>query len=572
MDVKILRFHNMIPRSIRWRLPLSYISIALLTVCALGAVLLATLRSYYDQQELNYLTLNAHTISRGFERLVAHGVPLEVIYSQLENFSFLAQVKVRLLDADQELLVETGAPQDYLVSLDFGEVGQPISFSRVSPASGPPPPDLIIGGDTVIVPASETSVTIMGASDLTIGEGSDDLFSLWQIRSLFSQEGEQGSGRRKDGTSPLWNLSANRSLYGFLLNADTDSPQPVSDQRVAVPITTRQNEVLGYLELSEGPAYGMEITIGVARALLGAGAVAALLAGGVGFYWSRRMSAPLLDLTESTTRMAHGDLSARATVTGADEFGLLAKSFNHMAYQVEYTVTVLRSFVADAAHELHTPLTALSADLELAVTDTNAERQINFIQRARTQLKRLESLTTDLLDLSRIETRMTPDEHKTFDLVQLALETSELYASRAEQAGILFNLTVPESRALVSGNESQLRRAMGNLLDNALKFTPENGTITLGIQPQEAQVALWVEDTGSGIPPGDLPQLFSRFHRGRNAAAYPGSGLGLAIIKAIVESHGGNVTVTSDRGGTRFTIQLAAAPAPKSKTHGKAGT
>lgn len=548
----------MLPRSIRWRLPLSYITIALLTVCALGAVLLATLRGYYAQQELDYLTLNAHAISRGFERLVANGVPLEVIYSQLENFSFLAQVKVRLLDANHEILIETAAPQDYLVSLDFGETGQPIFFSRMSPAAGPPPPDLIIGGETVILPKNETQVTVRSAGELTVGDSSAQSLP-WEVQGLFRGENERDN-ERLDGTpSSLWSLVANRSLYGFVLNGEKSTQQSVSDQRVTVPITTRQNEVLGYLDLSEGPAYGSEIITSVAQALLGAGAVAALLAAGVGLYWSRRMSAPLLELTDSTTRMANGDLSARTTVASDDEFGLLAKSFNHMASQVETTVTALRRFVADAAHEMHTPLTALSADLELAVTDTNTERQITFIERARVQLKRLESLTTDLLDLSRIETHITPADHKPVDLVQLAQETSELYASRAEQAGIIFNMTVPEHHVQVSGNEAQLRRALGNLLDNALKFTPENGTITLGIQQQANEAELWVADTGIGIPPNDLPQLFSRFHRGRNAAAYPGSGLGLAIIKAIAESHNGKVTVTSNAGGTRFALRLATA-------------
>ncbi len=549
----------MLPRSIRWRLPLSYITIALLTVCALGAVLLTTLRGYYAQQELDYLTLNAHAISRGFERLVANGVPLEVIYSQLENFSFLAQVKVRLLDANQEILIETAAPQDYLVSLDFGETGQPIFFSRMSPAAGPPPPDLIIGGETVIMPKDETQVTVRSADELTVGDSSAQPLG-WDVQGLFRGENERGN-ERLDGTpSSLFSLVANRSLYGFVLNGGKRAQQSVSDQRVTVPITTRQNEVLGYLDLSEGPAYGSEIITSVAQALLGAGAVAALLAAGIGLYWSRRMSAPLLELTESTTRMANGDLSARTTVSSGDEFGLLATSFNHMASQVETTVTALRRFVADAAHELHTPLTALSADLELAVTDTNIERQITFIERARVQLKRLESLTTDLLDLSRIETHMTPADRKPIDLVQLAQDTSELYASRAEQAGIIFILTVPENHVQVSGNEAQLRRALGNLLDNALKFTPENGTITLGIQQQAKEAELWVTDTGIGIPPNDLPQLFSRFHRGRNAAAYPGSGLGLAIIKAIAESHNGKVTVTSNADGTRFALCLATAP------------
>jgi signal transduction histidine kinase len=143
-------------------------------------------------------------------------------------------------------------------------------------------------------------------------------------------------------------------------------------------------------------------------------------------------------------------------------------------------------------------------------------------------------------------------------LNRLVQETSELYASRAEQAGLAFALELPEQPPTVRGSESYLRRALSNLLDNALKFTPAGGSIRVGLRPLTAsrQVELWVEDTGIGIPPGDAPHLFSRFHRGRNAAAYPGSGLGLAIVKVIVEGHGGQVTAEHQRQGACFRLRL----------------
>ncbi|MBZ0278524.1 MAG: HAMP domain-containing histidine kinase, partial [Anaerolineae bacterium] len=468
----------MIPRSIRWRLPLSYIAIALLTVCALGAVLLTTLRDYYAQQELNYLNGNAHEISRGLERLIANGVPLKIIYSQLENFSFLAQVKVRLLDTDHQVLVETASPHDYLVSLDFGEDGRPIFVSRA--------PSEMAG-------VSVFNVQVSPAPEAT----AEPPIGPIQQAAVPPAEGENGI---RETHSPILSLLASRTPFGIALNGEQTFTGMTSDQRVTVPIVDRENTTLGYLELSEGPAYGTEIILSVAQALIFAGAAAALLAAGVGWYMSRRMSAPLLTLTETTARMAGGDLAARVGLTGQDEFGLLAHSFNHMANQVESTVTALRRFVADAAHELHTPLTALSADLELAATDSDATRQLGFIQRARQQLKRLETLTTDLLDLSRIETHSMPDRRETFDVGQLARETSELYASRAEQVGLNFNMDVPQNPVYIHANESQFRRALGNLLDNALKFTPENGSVSLGIRREEQQAEIWVAVTGIGIP------------------------------------------------------------------------
>jgi signal transduction histidine kinase len=220
-----------------------------------------------------------------------------------------------------------------------------------------------------------------------------------------------------------------------------------------------------------------------------------------------------------------------------------------MAEQVEETVVTLRRFVSDAAHEIHTPLTALRTNLELSPDD-------EFVRRAQEQVRRLELLTEGLLDLSRIEAGGQATRAPVA-LVPLVQGTSELYASQAEQAGLTFALALPDVPVTVLGDEAQLRCALGNLLDNGVKFTPQGGAVrvTLG-READGWAALSVEDSGIGVPTDDLPHLFNRFHRGRNAAAYPGSGLGLAIVKAIAEGHGGEVTVENVAQGARFTLRL----------------
>jgi signal transduction histidine kinase len=224
-----------------------------------------------------------------------------------------------------------------------------------------------------------------------------------------------------------------------------------------------------------------------------------------------------------------------------------------MAEQVEETVLTLRRFVADAAHELHTPLTALRTNLELSGGETGSRA---YVEQAQAQVARLETLTRDLLDLSRLETGVNQANFVPVSLNILVQETSELYASRAEQAGLTFSLDVPEQLIPVRGNETYLRRALSNLLDNALKFTLEGGSIRVGLRQDGDWSEVWVADTGIGIHPSDMPQLFNRFHRGRNAAAYLGSGLGLAIVKAIVEGHGGQVTVEEQMQGVCFRLRL----------------
>ena len=211
--------------------------------------------------------------------------------------------------------------------------------------------------------------------------------------------------------------------------------------------------------------------------------------------------------------------------------------------------------MADAAHELHTPLTALQANLELARDEDNASARTRFLMRAQEQSQRLEALVQSLLDLSRIEASESKSSFESIDLTQLVLEIGEQFASRAEQANREFQMKVAEERVSIAGNENQLKQVLINLLENALKFTPQQRLISLALEHSINEIHLTVTDTGIGIPPEDVPHLFERFHRGRNAAEYPGNGLGLAIVKATVAAHQGNVTVESQLGqGTTISI------------------
>jgi signal transduction histidine kinase len=213
--------------------------------------------------------------------------------------------------------------------------------------------------------------------------------------------------------------------------------------------------------------------------------------------------------------------------------------------------------VADAAHELHTPLTALQANIELARNEQNPSARTRFLARAHEQSQRLEALVQSLLDLSRIEAADAKTVFEPVNFSQLVRETSEQFASRAEQADRSFTMNIWEGPVNVLGNETQLRQVLLNLLENALKFTPPNGSIGLELESHKDECKLIVRDTGIGIPLEDQPHLFERFHRGRNASEHAGNGLGLAIVKAILAGHGGVVNVQSQPGqGTRVTVTL----------------
>ena len=567
----------MFPNSIRWRLPLSYAAIALLAVLSLGFVLLTILQNFYRQQELDYLTNNAQTISATLAPLVEAGLPSEALQSQLSSYAFLAQTRVQLLDTSERVLADSGNPRDQPqevlalsveldVEMEMDTASQMFTQTIALSNSAKNYTSLIAmrnAGFENPIRQDEILANLFHYTDDDT-EGENILLKEKIAITTHGLNSLDNLAQQEDGLLGhaflVSRIPAVGTPYGFGLGSEQTLDGPRSDQVVSQPIYNDNGSLLGYVRLSEGPAYGRQILDSVARGWAIAGVVAVLLAGVAGWGISRRLSLPLLELTAVTTRMAAGNLSVRANIPQhtSHEFDTLAHTFNHMAGRVEETVFSLSRFVADAAHELHTPLTALRTNLELAAADHIGLGSHSAIEQAQAQVARLEALASDLIDLSRLETKTDAVTYTSVDLAALLRDVCEVYASQAEQTGQLFSLQLPEEPCLTDGNEVQLRRAISNLLDNALKFTPNDGRIGVGLRPSpdDNRLEIWVEDTGIGIPSEELPQLFSRFHRGRNAAAYPGSGLGLAIVKAITEGHGGHVTAESTGSGTCFVMHL----------------
>jgi signal transduction histidine kinase len=532
-------------KSIRSRLALSFAGIALVAALALGVVLLTILRDYYSNQESKYLRGNAESVSTVVAAMMSAHASHDEVQSQVDSLAFLTLTRIRVYDLAGQLIYDSGSPQKLKVNL--GVVKQ--TFIQNSNTL---PKDKII---------------------ISVGGSSSNESALPVPDTVGSSPGNESAFPVPDTvTKPVPNELASQNVfvyhsaqggnvaYGFALRLPGDaSPDgPRSNQKIsAMILNPKTNEKLGSVQLSEGPAYGSAILESVARGWVFSSAIAVLLAALIGWYISRRISAPVLALTDATGRMTQGDLSSRADVTSRDEFGQLARSFNEMAAQVEQTVSTLRAFVADAAHELHTPLAALQTNLELARDENNASERTRYLTRAQEQGQRLEALVKSLLDLSRIEAREAKSNFAPVNILQLVREVGEQFASRAEQTERIFTMQLPDEPARVRGNETQLRRVVVNLLENAIKFTPANGTISLTLDRSADEIHLTVSDSGIGIPPEDLSHLFERFHRGRNASEYPGSGLGLAIVKAIVGLHQGTITAQSEeKQGATFTLSL----------------
>jgi len=519
--------------SIRWRLTLSYAAIALLTAFSLGLVLRTVLRSYYDTQEATYLQTRAIEIGSIASQLLEAKLPPKVIQDLSQSWSFVLQARVQVLDTAGHQVADSGIPSPQKVFFIASERPFEIPF-----------------GAAVTRPATKEESG-------TLSPKENQIFQIQVLRG----DGPAGVAGQKDVI--IFNresvgvaLPADVSMNG-LLDPAASSPARRSSQVVEHPIVSPNGNLLGKVILSDGPAYGDEILNNVMNGWILAGIAAVLLAALAGWLVSTRIATPLTELTKITSQMSQGDLSARADVRSADEFGTLGRSFNEMAARVEETVGTLRSFVADAAHELHTPLTALQANIELARDEKKPAARTRYLARAHEQSQRLEVLVQSLLDLSRIEAAEAKSTFAPVDFTQLAREVGEQFASRAEQADRSFTMNIPGETLQVIGNDAQLKQVIINLLENALKFTPEDGWISLEVERSYDQVTLTVSDSGIGIPPEDLPHLFERFHRGRNASEYPGNGLGLAIVKAIVNAHRGNVAVQSEpMQGTSISVSL----------------
>ncbi|HEY7462978.1 MAG TPA: HAMP domain-containing sensor histidine kinase [Candidatus Limnocylindria bacterium] len=305
----------------------------------------------------------------------------------------------------------------------------------------------------------------------------------------------------------------------------------------------------------------------VTGTLIGAGLAALFVSLLLGVVAARRLTGPLARLRRASSRFAQGDLEERAPPFDIIEVDELSQQFNLMADQLSESVRLLqadrdrlREFVADVSHELRTPIAALRTFTELLREGNpdDAQRR-EFLDRSTEQINRLEWMSTNLLDLSRIDAGIFPLDMRSGDLRDPVRSTVEAHAEIAEQRGIGLVSQVPTSPVMLRFDRERIVQLLSNLVGNALKFTPRGGEVIVALRDGTESPTLQVRDSGPGIPQAELPHVFDRFFRGTNVgdARASGSGLGLSIARSIVEMHGGSISVASELGrGSTFTITL----------------
>ena len=247
-------------------------------------------------------------------------------------------------------------------------------------------------------------------------------------------------------------------------------------------------------------------------------------------------------------------------------FGVLGAAVGFVAFFLAYrsirrrhakAMQELHDLSDDIAHDLRTPLARMHAQAELAAMgEVSAQELAAGVAEETTSM--LELINT-MLDLSQTGARIERSPRTDVDLAAIVRQMTEFYASVAEDKRVAFILDLPEGEIVRSAHKAKLQQLVGNLLDNAVKFTPAGGTVsvTLSKEPETGLARLAVSDTGIGISEADQPNLFKRFWRSDASRSLPGNGLGLAVVKAIVTSYGGSVTCTSHPGvGTTFVVKL----------------
>ena len=293
-----------------------------------------------------------------------------------------------------------------------------------------------------------------------------------------------------------------------------------------------------------------------------------------GLYLSRSIARPVREAADGASLLAAGDLSLRLSERGPGEVGELTRSFNEMAGRLGETRRELEEqnaqlreserlksdLVNTVSHELRTPLSGVLGFTKLLLTrDFDSETRRHYLGIIDAQARRLAELIDDFLDMRRIEEGRFERAKELVDMVTLLREEAQLYSQQSPKHQLA--VEVGPRPLPVMGNPDRLRQVIGNLISNAIKYSPQGGIIEISAEAENGSVRVEIRDEGMGIPPSQQPQIFTKFFRGDAAASgITGTGLGLAVSRDIIESHGGRIGFTSAEGeGTTFFVELPGA-------------
>jgi two-component system OmpR family sensor kinase/two-component system sensor histidine kinase BaeS len=338
---------------------------------------------------------------------------------------------------------------------------------------------------------------------------------------------------------------------------------PAESLETGVKIRSHSDEIVGYLLLEGGMAVNQNAASPLLERLNSAAWQASLIAGlialTVGLLFAWRLIIPIKKLTKAAQTLESGDLTYRVPVTGKDELSQLALAFNHMAESLEQSEINRRNMTADIAHELRTPLSVQQAQLE-ALQDGLYPLSMANLQPILDQTSQLARLIEDLRTLALSDAGELVLDLSPIDLIEIIRRIVDNFQSTAgvKHITIQFDHSGLES-AMTNADAARFTQILHNLISNAIRFTPEGGSIHLGLIESKGIYQISIKDSGPGIPAEALPHIFDRFYRVDESRSRKdgGSGLGLAIARRLAELHNGKLTVENSKdGGAAFTLTL----------------
>lgn len=301
-------------------------------------------------------------------------------------------------------------------------------------------------------------------------------------------------------------------------------------------------------------------------AVFTAGAIALLLSAILGIYFAVGIARPVQRISDTASAIKEGNLSARTGLSGDDQLGQLGQRFDEMADAIERDRDLERQLIGDVAHELRTPLMAIQATVE-AIQDGVFEADEEHLNTISFETRRLGRLVEALLHLNRLENGTTEVKRDLVNLSSVVGGLSTTHEALIESSGIMFFTDVAPN-VMIVGDQDLISQAVANLLSNAVRYTPENGMVTVELTRENGYAKISVRDTGVGISDEDMKKVFSRFWRADVArqSVDGGLGIGLALVKEVVDQHFGDVSVSSTLGeGSTFVMRIPLAPEDRVK-------
>jgi signal transduction histidine kinase len=304
--------------------------------------------------------------------------------------------------------------------------------------------------------------------------------------------------------------------------------------------------------------YAYTVTMGgggeVKAEILASGALAVILAGAGGSYYAYIASRNIRRLQDAARKVADGNFETPIPISSVGQFGQLARTFNEMQRRLAELDSARKQFIANASHELRTPIFSLGGFVELLEDeDPSPEERAEFVHTMRKQIVRLTKLTADLLDLSQLDAGAVAMKSNNVDLGSLAREVAREFGPRADRRGSRLELRTPDLPVIASADPDRVRQVIRILLDNALTHTPEGTKVTVTTYSVNRRAELTVSDDGPGIPRRVHSRIFERFYTADSAG---GSGLGLAIARELAQRMEGRVGIASSKRFTAFTLDL----------------